>query len=756
MCTATQRAQRHSVVSCVVLFGAVVLGGVVAARPSENETTWVSLACSLLGLGAVTCQVLTVLDMLKSPLFGQAHNNALSTQQRGIPYNGYQCSFQTPLYSPLAYLVSSPLKCLFPGPAFAGIMLGVVSASYSCVFFVMHTVEVYATLHPRKSTFAAGLPIEDSHSPLTDSKHYSVFNALSLKLADRPAYERVFLVIVLPFLTMMGNAISWCMFLLYGSQIIGLVRIEIVRTSMARDTATGRVADLTPAAVSAAAALVPDALPLGEVYRDVANVFNFSPLVSTKFFWDGGAYLVTCATLVTILILPVARVLFWLWLFFVPTDSALRGRVLTVLDFVGKYLLANLFIICIMGSAMAIDKVNEIPWYAFPPGALQPGTALRLSAGTKTSTDSLGSWMFIVSCFFSLVIGQAAVVVHQFTEQWQAEHLAAVTFDDLTPVPSVFSRMRRDSLTAMSASPAVESLLSIHVSLETLVDHVFVPAPNRHIRLSPRGKATVWASILILFGFTLIALVVPIFAIKQYGFMGDFAQDPAKKYREFSVLSLIKGVGSMGYTSPTSAYNFGAVMVVFCIVFPLVRVAGLVLLVAVPLTLVDQKRVFDWLEIFSAWASLDVLFTLVAVMHFEMVQVSSQIMGNATPKLSKLLLEIFSFEPSFFTCDVVLLGGFWFMLAALVIEKVVVHLLTSMAVASITERIASSSDAGSEPGQALSMEHVALLFSPATRYVFLSDYVYAGLPRGVWRWLARFGLFEELAVREPSLASSLS
>jgi hypothetical protein len=141
-------------------------------------------------------------------------------------------------------------------------------------------------------------------------------------------------------------------------------------------------------------------------------------------------------------------------------------------------------------------------------------------------------------------------------------------------------------------------------------------------------------------------------------------------------------------------------------------------------------------------------------MIMEMHTVTRQITGNATPKLSKLLMEVFFFETSFFECYVYPVRGFWFLLATVLFDKLMAHLLTSILVASITERLGGVHALVSTPGMdddtafgtSPNEEHMTLLFSPATRYVFFADFVYAGLPRKLWStWFVNMGLFEVAA-----------
>jgi hypothetical protein len=612
MCLATNKAKTMMLLASLTVGAATLIGfGLAAFGEVETSLGWPLAACALSFAGLVFAGVATQ-SMVGSPLFSKQHNDALSREQVGTPYNGFGCSFQTPLHNPLSYLLSSPLKCVFPGPAFASAILIFVCSGYATLFFLMHVSEVRQS-RKRLQVYASGLPFQTigTYNPT----RFSVYNAVDRHFAYLPTSQRVALVILTPFLTMLGNAISWCLFLLYGSQIIGGADFRIaplglsVLVSAAPPTG-GTIPDSFVAlALEVLASPAFRALPEGRLYLDVANVFNFSPVVATRFFWDGGAYLVTVATLATILILPVGKVLLWIWFWFAPSDSVFRGRVLTILDFLGKYMLANLFVICLMGVAMSVDRSTEIPWFVLPPGVLSPGSALQIRVRTGISSTSVGSVVFVISLFFSLVIGQVAVVIHQWCDQWEAELHArqsawpAIVGGTPNPPQTVFQFLRRESLLpagdAGHGSPMQESLHTVHNSMETLVDHVFRPEPNLRIRLTPFGKMLLWLGVMLLLGMTMVSLAVPIFEVEQKGVMGDFVVPLKDHVRQFSLFSLAQAVSAMGWSYP--AVEYAGLLVLFCGIFPVMRIVGLVLMMAVPTTVVMQKRHFDFLEVFSAW-----------------------------------------------------------------------------------------------------------------------------------------------------------
>jgi hypothetical protein len=221
--------------------------------------------------------------------------------------------------------------------------------------------------------------------------------------------------------------------------------------------------------------------------------------------------------------------------------------------------------------------------------------------------------------------------------------------------------------------------------------------------------------------------------IHQEGFVGDFLVGGNTRTRTFSVLELARAVLDIGWEPESaSAYHYAMMFLVFCILFSWIRLLGMVFMCVRSLSLRKAANLFTALEVISAWASLDVLVFLLAVLYYELPMVTSQMTGSATPRAKELVLDIFaSSEKTFFDSRLTFLQGFWFMLFVVCLEKVVVHFCTGLFVACIKERIQATEDSD------------WLVFSPGVRYVF-ANLGYAGLPVRFWGWLLRVGVLDEI------------
>jgi hypothetical protein len=111
-----------------------------------------------------------------------------------------------------------------------------------------------------------------------------------------------------------------------------------------------------------------------------------------------------------------------------------RGRVLTFVDFTGKFILANLFILQFMGVALTFTRDIVIPGALLGPGLLLPpqhALVVEIRAGLGSGT---GSWMYVVTSVASLFIGQSMVIGHNLATVWEEERRAvrATSLSNLT------------------------------------------------------------------------------------------------------------------------------------------------------------------------------------------------------------------------------------------------------------------------------------------------------------------------------------
>jgi len=665
MCQST-RVAKAMMASAIVLACATV---VVASRhPWLHARAGFALVwfSNLVAAALVTAALAVVLT---SPLFSRTHNNAISNTRElnvGAPFNGLSCSFQTPLayHNPLRLFEDSALKCLMLGPSVALSAMGIVSHVVAAVLLglmrapalrVTAGSSMYATCHTR------------FHST--------------------PRAWRIVLIDALPFVVMMAHAVQWVAFLWTGTQIVGEMDVNVVH-----DAAMER-RRVSAAATEAEAA----AMGFGTVHYNQVNIFNFTPVTSFGEFLRFGAYFVAIITLCTILILPLVRVVIFIVCWFAPVDATRRGLLLSLVDLSGKYMFANVFVLCVLGVAMDVKRKVVLPGALFL-GALPAHSHLELVVKTDMTARSSGAWMFLLATMCSLVLSEAALAMHQACGIWDSGASIVVEGDD-------------------------EAVLSHAFTRTSNVGVMVVTARGKAFALGAVGLALVWGA---------VALTVPSARIIQEGFSGDYVVDSAMRRREFSVWTLGVAVQEMG-GAPTArpAVNYASVMCACA----LVHIARLLLAGALLVrrwSVRAQLVAINVLDMAGGWASLEVLVLVLAILVVELPIATDDMTSSATPRAAQLVLDVFRWEHSFFDARLDLLGGFGVLVGFVVYEKLVMHAVFAVGVACVVDRLKQNAPAVSR-----------VWFSPPFRFLFFEEWASCGLHRATMRLALRLELVRE-------------
>jgi len=212
----------------------------------------------------------------------------------------------------------------------------------------------------------------------------------------------------------------------------------------------------------------------------------------------------------------------------------------------------------------------------------------------------------------------------------------------------------------------------------------------------------------------------------------------------------------------TISWEFGrpplelwTLFVLTTMVTPLLRLAGLILLWVLPLTLRAEKRAFRALEILSAWSSLDVFLLTLVIMLFELRPATSNLFAVAIPNVFRAL-QALPDDLGDLAAGISAESGLFILVAAVVLDKLVAQFVFEQGVASIAERTAESSlmkafghhvdvDAAviANAAEGLLETGAIVYFGPAERYLsaLFPRAAYAGLPRSWWPTLCvRWGL----------------
>ncbi|KAH9255359.1 hypothetical protein BASA81_006478 [Batrachochytrium salamandrivorans] len=730
-------------------------------------------------------------------------------------------------------------------------------------------------------------------------RRYSMYGAIARRFHHLPRWKRFFGLTLAPVLLVLCNAVSWLAYILLGIQIIVHANISIVHKSKLTNMVYLEMDPFNPLLselqsvlhTNHTSLLMENFLHEMELFDDIVNAFNFSPITSVYFFWTTKAYLTCLGMFGAVFALPIIKVVVWMWVFFTPFPEISRGRVLMILDAVGKYALANLYMLTLISIAL-IFKSN----FVVVPLSVDKVFLIRVEAGTS-SGNGVGSYMFVITAILSLIVGQLMVRLHSMCCSWEEDRrsnegmlaspilpptsssttqgthstnnpnardedsayldtpfittasIALTTghasssitspllgrnnlrasFADLSNlhqthpshhsgslhnlnegasfregsshggssrnisrgnsqehVPNIVRALAkygsRATLQVMAKKQGVVSAASsvsggnnsqprlsslreeqralkqkalLHPYVEALCDRVFSPEHGVQLKFTPTGKIVVWFLVFFTSGIMLVCQSVPLFEVHRSGVTGDLVVKPKDRYQSYSLVSLMTATLGMGFEVP--AIELSTLMFVMTAMMPVMTAFGLAMLWGVPLTLKNQERLFNWLEIASAWSSLDICFLCIAAIYIEIQNVILNIIEESVPKVSQLIKFLLPFEDGVLNASFRLEYGFWILAAAVIAEKLAIILVTEGAVQAITERRAElflkqlamqqqqtqsplvNTRMVADAAEGLLESDAILAFAPAGRYfsAMFPRSIYAGLPR---TWWANYGV----------------
>jgi hypothetical protein len=733
-----------------------------------------------------------------SPLFTPHHFQYLGKDNQ-VNYKGLGCVFQSPFVGGvMSLLSSSPLKCLYPGPALPLNIGTVIFQFMGCVMLVLllrDTREMASTVVPSaRPRERGGGGMSSLRAFLfggnSDSDHYySLHGALMRKLSKFHRLEQNLAGMIIPTIVL-GNGMLLVSWFYHGMQF--LVHVKVHNRDIYSVSESG----------GASSIIVSSDSPLSTILQRFANdtvgfpqfkivelreqVFTFDPVTSLKTFWDGGGYLLTVITALWLDFFPFLKVFLWHFYWFVPQSEVIRGRVLTWIDYLGKWSLANLFVLCLIASAFLFISSLAIPI----PLPFKQVIVVDLEC---IIASGAGVTWFIISLLWTIALGDVFLQFHTVARSWEEERrklqnpatpngepsivspllraslMHAGAFEDDTPLPTPTAPStlgtpndRRDlSTESATAQPPRASLFreivrrtSSQFTLlnpsqdgprQALLDASFAPIfqKERH-KFSSFGRTAVWISLVVLqITITFSCFLAPVIHFDKSGAVPDVLLN--SKVAEYSILDLIFVIEDFGGRE-RPAYELALAVVLFALVFPVVHSLGLFFLWGFPFTAKRQLHFFRFMEFCDAWNALDVFFFGLFIVWVGLESISKSVVETVVPGLTQAARVIFG-ESNVYVIRPTLRYGFWLILASVIGQKIVSHVLMELSAATIAQRQYTERRQGRPTiaeGQRTTNDQISLLspeellmFSPAARYVGVSGVnpanIYAGLPRWVWK-----------------------
>uniref|UniRef100_A0A7S4Q2R5 Uncharacterized protein n=1 Tax=Alexandrium monilatum TaxID=311494 RepID=A0A7S4Q2R5_9DINO len=316
----------------------------------------------------------------------------------------------------------------------------------------------------------------------------------------------------------------------------------------------------------------------GERTMTVGPAFAFSLVSCVVDAWGAGAYGI--AALVGLLsgVWPFAKLGLLLFAWWAPPrqlSTAARGRMLRILDSLGKYSLVDswLAILALASYRMKWHSKTEAASLLVDPVPMPPFFA------------------FVLAAVLSLLLGHVASECHRraaAAEEASARGLRSVT----------------------AAEPA------------QALPRQWKPAPasprRRLLRREARPGEQHWLTLglVLTAGAIFVGACVTSFQMDMSGAMAELLLDPADAKQRYSLVSLGAGV-TLGKPGDWGMRMVQIVFFLFTLVIPLATIGFILFLWHAPLDHSTQEALLHFCQALDAWASFDVFVLAVAVSHFE-------------------------------------------------------------------------------------------------------------------------------------------
>lgn len=746
------------------------------------QELWLSRILVLLSLVCCGLEATGFGVIYHSELFSAAHVREISSNYPvPFPSHEFGCEFQSPLRAKnfiKAITKSSPLNCLYGGPAFAMAATSLVAWALAALFFMvlyMDVLRLQARMEKDPSQrITPKRPIR--HPVLTEvlyPRNYSLYGAISRRY-EGSRWRRL-AVLTLPLLTMATFVHFAIMMLLNGAAVQVFIRLSSPRFSRLEwETALqGHRAHIAEFPQSDK---IDASRPQIAVIEIIEEVFDFTMLTSIKNFWDGKAYALAILTAVFCAAWPYLRVVVQLVMYFIPLPEQHRGRTFTWIDSLGKWTFVNTFVLCFMGVAFHLHSTLK---FGLPMASKDfLDVDIEVSLGPRIAT-----YMFVFGTIASILISELHLILHRKCRDWEelrnAEslaHLGQENNNDESQVrisrggspPSVLAA-GSDAETSEEAVQARAHLENMHKKViyqhgfgyESLCDRYHNPIQGgAKYAYSGVAKVLVWVALGFTACTTLAGMLQVSIAFDFQGLVGDIIVDAHDKIRQYSLVSIGTSIETeMGSTVLGGVFLTG---VFFSVAFvaPLLRLFGLSVLWYVPMRPAQQKFWFHLMEMIESWSALDVYFVSILAATLEISELSQVILGNSFPAVEKLVEDKFPQFGGLFRIEQHLLNGMYLIFVGVFMEKLMSLFIVAQTASAIAERTAEEKLALDRnrmlPGireesdvlrELEEHPETWAILSPAARYTSASantSIVYSGLPRIAWLLGIRLGLMVEV------------
>ena len=410
------------------------------------------------------------------------------------------------------------------------------------------------------------------------------------------------------------------------------------------------------------------------------DIFNFSLGSSVRHMWEAKAY--GLALLIAVLsgAWPYIKLVCMLCLWFIPVKPLLRGRLLSVLEALGKWSLIDIYVFALMMAGFRFE--------------LDIGSIVEIKVAIEAKW---GIFSFCIGVVISHTLSHGKNTEQRIARgsQWRFEPTQAQAPGLRLPHPFIHDVLVRTHASnqrvvaslprSLPLSPLVMMFIHHH-SQKRMLAYKFDTKPVtlssvariRHRKLTIPGQTAIGATILVALGFTVASMLLHTFKFTFSGLVGMMLP-PQKRVVEFSLMEAGAYIPSIlddiSVGGRIGEYFVVIVYYAFAMVVPILRMISILVLWTVPLTAGQKQTMYTTTSVLGTWSALDVFIVSVIASVMEIGNLTSGIMGETCNSMrDQLGVECLRL-------DAKLLTGSWVMILAVVFGLIVSRLVLTSALA---------------------------------------------------------------------------
>jgi Paraquat-inducible protein A len=388
------------------------------------------------------------------------------------------------------------------------------------------------------------------------------------------------------------------------------------------------------------------------------SLSDFKLTNSVKEMWDAGAYGLSVLIAIFSGIWPYVKLLLMLFSWVSPSKLLAperRGRILRVVDALGKWSLIDSYVLIMMMVSFRVSV-------GYPYGSTDVALDVYVQA-------QVGFYIFLVATMLSLLLSHVSVASHRLAVE--------------PPFPNSKLAPR-----------------------EALSAHEYGMGKDRDTLLTCTlfGRSTISCVLLVALALLGAGAFMDSFSFVIEGLLGTALRWTGQPVaRDFSVISLAAHIPCASYYdyNGLGVRTLQAVFIMFTLAFPLLHLLSLLLLWLMPLPLRGQYYLFVTMEIVNAWSALDVFVVSIIVSVLELTTFAESVVKDCGG-LNEFMANNFPYS-GYQTCFGVyteLLSGCWMLFCAVVIYTVCTIFCMNLCTKALRERmfrIAHSSTIQGQP-----------------------------------------------------------